>query len=71
MLKIILPQIPDGFSEQRGAIFGFGLKATEQTGTLLKMTTVEEPKRRKLSKSPVHNLNEERSVGFISYEISI
>ena len=71
MLKIILPQIQDGFSEQRRAIFGFGLKATEQTGTLLKMTTVEEPKRRKLSKSPVHNLNEERSVGFISYEISI
>ena len=62
----------EGFSEQRGAIFGFGLKATEETGTvLLKMTTVEEPKRRKLSKSPVHNLNEERSVGFISYEISI
>ena len=72
MLKIILPQMAEGFSEQRGAIFGFGLRATEETGTvLLKMTTVEEPKRRKLSKSPVHNLNEERSVGFISYEISI
>ena len=61
----------EGFSEQRGAIFGYGTKATEDTGMVLKMTTVEEPKRRKLSKAPVHNLNEERSVGFISYEISI
>ena len=60
-----------GFSEQQGAIFGFGPKATEDTRTVLKMTTVEEPKRRKLSKAPVHNLNEERSVGFINYEISI
>ena len=71
MLKIILPQMAEGFSEQREAIFGFGPKATEQTWTVLKMTTVEEPKRRKLSKAPVHNLNEERSVAFINYEISI
>ena len=61
----------DGFSEQWGAIFGFGPKAIEDTGTVLKMTTLEEPKRRKLSKAPVHNLSEERSVGFINYEISI
>ena len=57
--------------EQRGVIFGFGPTATEDTGTVLKMTTVEESKRRKLSKAPVHSLNEERSVGFINYEISI
>ena len=31
MLKIILPQMAEGFSEQREAIFGFGPKATEQT----------------------------------------
>ena len=71
MLKIILPRTAEGFSEQRGAIFGFGPKATEDTGMVLKMTTVEELKRRKLSKAPVHNLNEERSVGVINYEISI
>ena len=71
MIKIILPQMAEGFSEQQGAIFGFGPKATEDTRTVLKMTTVEEPKRRKLSKAPVHNLNEGRSVGFINYEISI
>ena len=61
----------EGFSEQWGAIFCFGPKVIEDTGTVLKMTTLEEPKRRKLSKAPVHNLSEERSVGFINYEISI
>ena len=71
MLRIILPQMAEGFSEQQGTIFGFGPKATEDAGTVLKMTTAEEPKRRKLSKAPVHNLNKERSVGFINYEISI
>ena len=71
MIKIILPRMADRFSEQQGAIFGFGPKATEDTGTVLSMTTVEEPKRRKSSKAQVHNLNEERSVGFINYEISI
>ena len=70
MLKIILPRMA-GFSEQQGAIFGFGCKATEDTGMVLNMTTVEEPKRKKLSNAPIHNLNEERSVGFINYEISI
>ena len=28
-------------------------------------------KKNKLKKAPIHNLNEERSVGFINYEISI
>ena len=70
MLKIILPRMA-GFSEQQGAIFSFGRKATEDTGMVLNMTTVEEPKRKKLSNAPIHNLNEERSVGFINYEISI
>ena len=31
MLRIILPQMA-GFSEQQGTIFGFGPKATEDTG---------------------------------------
>ena len=61
-----------GFSEQQGAIFGFGPKANENTGTLLKISSVtDEAKRRKLNRAAIHNLNEERSVGFINYEIHI
>ena len=46
MLKIILSRMAEGTSEQQEAIFGFRPKATEDTGTVLKITTVEEPKRR-------------------------
>lgn len=57
----------NGFSEQRGAMFGFGPKAKYDTGKILK----NEENRRKLNQAPVHNLNEERSVGFINHEIQI
>ena len=72
LLNIILPRLAEGFSEQRGALFGFGPKANDDTGTLLKVSEVnDEAKRRKLNQVPVHNLNEERSVGFINYELNI
>ena len=31
--------LPEGFSIQRGALFGFGPKANESTGILLKLST--------------------------------
>ena len=71
-LSILLPRLADGFSDQRGALFGFGPKADESTDSLLKISKIEdEAKKNKLKKAPIHNLNEERSVGFINYEISI
>ena len=71
LLGIILPRLADVFSEQRGAIFGFGPKADDSTGTLLKISTTDKETREKLNKTPIHNLNEERSVGFVNYEIHI
>ena len=72
LMEIILPRLAEGFSEQRGAIFGFGPHAEEDTGTLLKISSItDETKRRKLNNTAVHNLNEERSVGFINYEVQI
>ena len=56
---------------KRGAIFGFGPSANDSTGNVLKISEVEGNKRRKLNQTSVHNLNEERSVGFIGYEIQI
>ena len=67
LLKIVLLHLAAGFSEERSALFGFGPKA--HTGTLLKISSVtDEAKRRKLNKTAIHNLNEERSAGFINYE---
>ena len=62
LLQIIIPFLAEGFSEQHGAIFGFGPKSDEETGTILKIKYADEEKRRKLAKAPIHNLNEERSV---------
>ena len=61
----------EGFDDLRGAIFGFGPKANNDTDTTLKIEGVSQAKRRKLVNAPIHILNEERSVGFINYEISI
>ena len=48
-----------GFSEQQGALFGFGPKAHENTGTLLKISSAtDEAKRRKLNRAATHNLKE-------------
>ena len=71
LLHIILPCLAEGFRDQRGAIFGFGPNAEEDTGTILKIEGISQAKRMKLMKAPIHNLNKERSVGFINYEISI
>ena len=60
------------FSEQQGALFSFGTKAHENTGTIIRISSVtDEAKRRKLNRVTIPNLNEERSVGFINYEIHI
>ena len=60
-----------GFSDQLGAIFGFGPKANDDTGPILKVEGVSQAKRRKLVNAPIHNLNEERSAGFINTKLSI
>ena len=40
LLEILLPCLAEGFSEQRGALFGFGPKVQDDTGTLLKISSV-------------------------------
>ena len=61
LLHIILPRLAEGFSDQRGAIFGFGPNAEEDTGTILKIEGISQAKRMKLMKAPIHNLNEEEA----------
>ena len=44
LLHIILPCLAEGFSDQRGAIFGFGPNAEEDTGTILKIEEISQAK---------------------------
>lgn len=71
IISIILPRFAEGFALQRGSIFGFGPQADKDTGSILKISTADDSKRLKLEKAPVHNLAEERSVGYVNYELNI
>ena len=68
LLQLFLPRLAKGFSDQRGALFGFGPHQDEDTGKLLKISEFikDDANRQKLNKAQIHNLNEERSVGFIN-----
>ena len=46
-------------------------KAINNTGTISKIEGVSQAKKRKLVNAPIPKLNEEISVGFINYKISI
>ena len=72
-MKLLLPHLAKGFSDHRRAIFGFGPHKDEDTGKLLKVheyaKSVESMQ--KLKQVQDHNLNEERSVGSLNYELGI
>ena len=69
MIKICLIKFHQGFDLQKGSIFNFGSTKNDDTGTVLKISCVEDAS--KLSNVPVHNLSEERSVGMLNYELDI
>ena len=60
-----------GLAVQKGALFGFGSTADNDTGSLLKISTASDEVMEKLDKDPIHNLAEERSVGLVNYCIQI
>ena len=62
VLRVLLPKLANGLQKQKGDIFEFG-EFSESAYALSKMD------QQKLSKAPIHNLNPERSVGFINYEL--
>ena len=63
LLPIIIPKIVDGFSTQRGTLFGFGPNVEIETVNLLIISNVIGDMKWKLDKAPVHNLSEECRVG--------
>ena len=71
MMSLALKKFARGFDIQRGAIFGFGDNAKKDTGPILEIRSLNGSEIDKLDNAPVHNLAEERSVGFLNHEISI
>lgn len=71
LIKILLKKFADGFELQKGAIFGFGEKKESTTGTVLKISSQDEDMMRVIDQVQIHNLGEERSVGFINFELDI
>lgn len=63
LLQMTLPSLAAGFEKQKGDIFGFGDYNEECSHSLSSMDV------QKLDQAPVHNLDAERSVGFVNYEL--
>ena len=53
LLNIMVPKLAEGFSNQRGAIFGFGPSVDKDTGTIFKLSKADGSKRVKLLGAPV------------------
>ena len=64
LLKMIIPKLATGFQRQKGDIFAFG----DYDESAQNAVTQMDPG--KLEKAPIHNLNAERSVGFVNFELS-
>ena len=64
VLNILLPKLAKGFSRQRGKSFGFG-------DTPLSEASITKFDQEKLKLAPISNLDSERSVGSINYELKI
>ena len=66
MLKVIMPALAMAFKKQKGEIFGFG-ENDQQQGSQHALSRMN---KEKLEKAPINNLDAERSVGFINFELS-
>ena len=65
LITLLLGKFAEGFEYQKGAIFGFGIGKI-MTLKICNLSLIAE-----LDQAQVNNLNEERSVGFLNYELDI
>ena len=71
IVGLMLNKFADGFSHQKGAIYGFGENQSMDTKTVLKISNLDEEQLKALDSVQIHNQGEERSVGLFNYEINI
>lgn len=69
IIRLCLEKFRKGFEKQKGSIFGFGSNANEDTGSILKLSSLSD--KSILKNTPVHNLGEERNVGMLNYELNL
>ena len=63
VLALLLPSLAEGFFQQRGNVFGFG-DFDPESGSLVTQHDMT-----LLNKTPINNIDAERSVGSINYEL--
>ena len=66
LLKIILPRLAKAWDVQRGEQFGFGDSQDSESSLV-----IADMNQNKLKSAPINNLDAERSVGSIQYELNI
>ena len=71
LISLLLKKFAYGFEYQKEAIFGFGEKKSDNAGSVLKLCDLDDEKINQLNQVQIHNLSEERSVGFVNYELDI
>ena len=73
VLLLSLKKFTHGFAYQKGAFFGFGKNATNDTGSVLKISSLSATELEEMvqHRVQVHNTDEERSFELFSYEIEI
>ena len=69
LISLLLKKFDYGFQYQKGAIFGFGEKKSDDTGTFLKLCDLDDEKINQLNQVRIHNLSEEWSFGLVNYEL--
>ena len=68
-LNILLTRLAEGWSRQRGEVFGFGnIEPKESNSSLIKIKDIDQDN---LKEAPVHNIDSERSVGKVNYELKL
>ena len=65
ILELLLPELATGWYIQRGYVFGFG-NYDEHSSTLVTNMDIEE-----LNQVPINNIDAERAVGSINYELGV
>ena len=68
ILRILLDKFRKGFEKQKGAIFGFGEAANDDTGHVLKISNLQD--KSLLANAPISNIGSERNVGMLNTELN-
>ena len=65
VLSLILPELAQGFFVQRGDVFGFGPFDPDSDKLVTRIDL------QKLNQAPINNLDSERAVGSVNYELGV